>query len=108
MSEHNTPGPPAKRWEVYSYKANRPGAEVTLNAPFVQEIGHEKAEELVAVINDIGSRLGHHPRAEILTALLEGYASVGLSAPRIELERMADEISRFDQTEAELGPEGQY
>lgn len=108
MSEDMEPRRGAERWDVDPHREAHPRTNVVLNTPFVHEIGQAKAEQMVAVISDVGARLGHHPRSEIVEELRAGFLRIGVSPAKVEVERFAEEIARSDRTEAHLGPEGEY
>ncbi len=108
MSEASQPRRRSERWDVDPHRESHPATSVVLNTPFVHQVGREKAEQMVAVINDVGGRLGHHPRSEIVEDLRAGFLRLGVNPPKVEVERFAEEIARSDRTEARFGPEGEY
>lgn len=108
MSDGNEPRRRPERWDVDPSDHPNLGANVVLNTPFVHAVGRDQAERMIGVINDVGARLGKHPRSEIVEALRRGFKDIGVSPPPVEVDRLADEIARFDGTTAQLGPEGEY
>lgn len=97
---------PLDRWDVDPIHEGHRATNIVLNAPFVRDVGQETADQMVAILNDVGAHLSHHGPAEVAAELRRRLRGIGVHPPEPELARMADEISRFDTTEAHLGPAG--